>query len=93
MSLRPRSIVAYSCIGHLYAHFFMAFYFVAVLDLEKQWGMPYADLVELWTLGAVLVGLGALPAGWIADRWSAPRMMAVMFFGLGTSAWLCSHAQ
>jgi len=85
--------ISFSCIGHLSAHYFMAFYFVAVLDLETDWGRPYADLVELWTLGAVLVGLGALPAGWIADRWSAPRMMVVMFFGLGASAWFSSHAQ
>ena len=85
--------IAFSCVGHFYAHYFMAFYFIVVLDLERDWGRPYADLVELWTLGAVLVGLGALPAGWIADRWSAPRMMAVMFVGLGTSAWLSGHAQ
>ncbi len=85
--------IGFSCIGHLYAHFFMAFYFLAVLDLEKDWSRPYAELVELWTLGAVLVGVGALPAGWLADRWSAPRMMALMFFGLGAASWLSSHAQ
>jgi len=39
-----------------------------VLAIEKEWGRSYADLIQLWTLGSFLMGLGALPAGWIADN-------------------------
>ena len=24
----------------------------------------------MWSLGALLVGLGAIPAGWLSDKWS-----------------------
>ena len=67
-----RVTLAFSCLGHAYMHLFTAFYFVIVLALEADWELPYHELIELWTLGALLVGLGAIPAGWLSDRWSAP---------------------
>lgn len=79
----------FSCLGHSYMHLFAAFYFVIVVTLEEAWVLPYADLLELWTLGALLIGLAALPAGWLADRWSAPGMMTVMFLGMGAASIFC----
>ena len=79
----------FSCLGHGYMHLFTSFYFVIVLALEEAWTLPYHELVELWTLGALLVGLGALPAGWLGDRWSASGMMVVYFVGLGAASILC----
>ena len=67
---------------------FTAFYFVIVLALEKDWQMPYHELLELWTLGALLVGVAALPAGWLGDKWSPSGMMVVFFIGMGA----CSMA-
>ena len=84
-----RLSLVFSCLGHAYMHVFTAFYFVIVLALEVDWGLPYHELIELWTLGALLVGLGALPAGWLADRWSASGMMVVFFLGLGLSGIVC----
>jgi FSR family fosmidomycin resistance protein-like MFS transporter len=40
----------------------------------------------LLTVGYVLFGVGALPAGWLGDRWSMVGMMLVFFFGLGASS-------
>lgn len=89
----PRLTLAFSCLGHAYMHMFAAFYFVIVLDLERAWGLPYHEVVGLWTVGALLVGLGALPAGWLGDRWSAPGMMVIMFVGMGACAMACGLAQ
>lgn len=79
----------FSCIGHFYVHLFTAFYFVIVLSLEQAWEVSYASLLELWTLGALMVGLAALPAGWLGDRWSASGMMVVFFIGLGGASIAC----
>ncbi len=84
-----RLSLLFSCLGHGYMHLFTSFYFVIVLALEQAWQLPYHELVGLWTLGAALVGIGALPAGWLADRWSAAGMMVVFFVGLGASSILC----
>jgi FSR family fosmidomycin resistance protein-like MFS transporter len=79
----------FAAIGHFYIHFFTSIYFVIVLALEKEWGQSYGELIGLWTAGSLLVGVGALPAGWLGDRWSARGMMAVFFVGIGAAAMLC----
>ncbi len=81
--------VTYAALGHLLMHMFAAFYFVIVLAIEDDWKLSYDELVNLWFLGSLLVGLGALPAGWISDRWSRSGMIAIMFIGLGISSLLC----
>ena len=85
-----RVTLVFSCLGHAYMHLFTAIYFVIVLALEADWDQPYYQLIELWTLGALLVGVGAIPAGWLSDHWSAAGMMIVMFVGLGLSGILCA---
>jgi MFS family permease len=84
-----RLSLVFSCLGHSYMHLFTAFYFVIVLTLEEVWTLPYHELIELWTLGALLVGIAALPAGWLGDRWSASGMMVIYFLGLGVAGILC----
>ena len=70
-------------------HMFAAFYFVIILTIETNWNASYDELIKLWTLGALLIGLGAIPFGWISDRWSRSSMMVIMFFGMGFSSILC----
>lgn len=83
---RGRATVAFSCLGHFYIHLCTAFYFVIVLTLEDVWRRPYHELIELWTLGSLLVGAAALPAGMLSDRIGAARMMVIYFLGMGLSA-------
>ncbi len=90
MRERPAHLpLVFSSLGHCYVHLFMAFYFVIVLALEEVWALPYHELIELWTLGSLMVGLAALPAGWLGDRRSASGMMVVYFLGLGASGIVC----
>ena len=67
-------------------HMFAAFYFVIVLTIEKEWNISYDQLIRLWTLGALLIGLGAIAFGWLCDRWSRSGMIAIFFIGVGVSA-------
>jgi len=78
-----RIAVVFSSLGHLYIHLCTAFYFVIVLALEEQWNLPYHELIELWTLGSLLVGVAALPAGLLSDRIGASIMMILFFVGMG----------
>lgn len=71
--------------GHGYTHLLTALYLTVVLALEKEWHLPYSDLIELWTVGALLMGLGAPLAGWLGDRWSTPGMMVVFYLGTGSA--------
>lgn len=82
-NMSKNAIQLYSALGHAYFHMFTAFYFVIVLTLEFEWRRPYHELLALWTPGALLVGVFAVAAGWLADRWSATGMLVVFFLGMG----------
>ena len=84
-----RLSLVFSCVGHAFMHLFAVYFFLVVLPLEQEWGLPYHELIELWTIGALLVGALALPAGWLGDRWSAPGMLVIFFLGLGGAALVC----
>jgi MFS family permease len=87
--LSARLSLIFSSLGHFYFHMFTAFYAVIVLRLEVEWGVGYNELLELWWLGSLLVGLAALPAGRLGDVWSVPGMMVIYFIGMGAAAILC----
>lgn len=81
-----RLSVGFAWAGHTLMHIVSALYLTVVLALEKEWALPYDDLIRLWTLGAALIGLGAPLAGWLSDRWSEAGMMAVFFWLTGAGA-------
>lgn len=78
-----RNALVFAAMAHGAMHLFAAYFFTIVLALERVWEMPYPDLIELWTPAALLIGLAALPMGWIADRWTRGGMIAVSFIGMG----------
>ena len=80
-------------IGHFLDHLFMLiFATVAALALHREWGVGYAELLAYATPGFFAFGAFALPAGWLADRWSRDGMMVVFFIGIGIVSILTSLA-
>lgn len=88
VSEQRQALVAtvFSNVGHSFSHMFTVLYATAVLYLPKVFDMPYGELLGLSSLGLVLFGVAALPAGWLGDRWSQIGMMVVYFFGIGAGA-------
>lgn len=80
-------------LGHFLDHLFMLiFASVAALRLSTEWGMSYAMLIPYATPGFAAFGICAIPAGWLADRWSREGMMVIFFIGIGASSILASMA-
>ncbi len=79
-------------LGHAYAHLFMLLYATVVLALEVESGRDYGELLLPATAGFVAFAAGTLPAGWLGDRWSRQRLLAVMFLGLGAASLLTALA-
>ena len=74
-------------VGHFLDHLFMLiFASVAALALTREWGVGYAELLAYATPGFFAFGIFALPAGWLADKWSRDGMMALFFVGIGLAA-------
>ncbi len=84
---RPSLNFLFLNVGHFLDHLFMLiFATVAALRLAEEWGMSYAALIPYATPGFVAFGVCAIPAGWIADKWSREGMMVVFFVGIGAGS-------
>lgn len=80
-------------VGHFYDHLFMLlFATVAALALSREWGLSYGELIAYATPSFVAFGVCALPAGWLADKWSREGMMAAFFLGVGVCSILTGFA-
>lgn len=76
----------YSNFAHILTHMVVILYATAVLHLPAEFGMSYGEMLGLASLGLILYGVAALPAGWLGDRWSQIGMMIVFFLGVGAAA-------
>jgi MFS family permease len=85
-------IQGFAGLAHSFAHLFVLLFATVVLVLEREWAMGYDELFALGIPMSVLFGAGALPAGWLGDRWSHTGMLAVYFFGLGAATMLTGFA-
>jgi MFS family permease len=80
-------------LGHFLDHYFMLiFATAAALRLATEWNMSYAELIPYATPGFIAFGVCAIPAGWIADKWSREGMIAIFFVGIGFSSALAGMA-
>ncbi|NIN75117.1 MAG: MFS transporter, partial [Xanthomonadales bacterium] len=58
-------------LGHFFDHLFILIYAtVAALALQSEFDLSYAQLIIYATPMFIAFGAFALPAGWLADRWS-----------------------
>jgi len=74
-------------VGHFLDHLMtLVFATVAALILAREWGLGYGELLTYATPGFFAFGVFALPAGWLADRWSREGMMCVFFIGIGLAS-------
>ena len=88
-----RSRFIFLNIGHAFDHLFMLLFPAAVVSMEGRFDGSYNELLLLATPGFVAFAAGAIPAGWLGDRWSRSGMMAIFFLGIGTAAILTGLAR
>jgi MFS family permease len=92
--MRERTHFLLLNVGHFMDHLFtLIFATVAALALHREWGLGYADLLKYATPGFFAFGVFALPAGWLADKWSRDGMISVFFIGIGSASILTGFAR
>ena len=73
--------------AHSFTHYGLLVLATAVLAMVQQeeagFGTEYGPILALGTGMFVLYGLGALPMGWLAERFGRKAMMAAFFLGSG----------
>jgi MFS family permease len=89
----PFPVLFFASAAHGMHHILLTLYLTLVLIITGEWHLPYNQLIGLWTMGAMLVGVGAPVAGWLADRIGETKVLVLCFLGLGVSGILCGLAQ
>lgn len=77
--------ISFLNLAHGLDHFVLLIYPTVVIGLELIYNRPYSELIALSSTTFLAFGVFALPAGWLADRWSRRNMMAAFYFGCGLS--------
>jgi MFS family permease len=80
-----RRVIAFINIAHVVVHMFVLLFPTALLGMGREFGRPYGEMIALSLGSFIAFGAGALPAGWLGDRWSQRNMMAVFFIGIGVA--------
>lgn len=70
-------------IGHFLDHYVLLIFPTAVLAIERDWQMSYAQALGLSSPMFIAFAVATLPAGWLGDRWSRGHMMSLFFLGCG----------
>lgn len=86
LTLQAKRDLLFLNIGHFADHYLMLIFPTAVLAMAANMGANYGDLLALTTGAFVAFGIGTVPAGWLADRWSKEGMIGVFFVGTGAAA-------
>ncbi len=82
----PRRLIGFLNLAHALDHMFMLIFPMAVLGMTATFDRPYAELLPLSLGGFIAFGAGALPAGWLGDRWRRHKMVVVFFIGTGRAS-------
>lgn len=87
-----RNVLVLTGVGHFSTHFFELMFPTLAVSLALQARVPLEEVLGWSFLGYLLFGLGALPAGLLADRVGSRLLLIVALFGLGVGALAASEA-
>ena len=85
--------IGFASAGHTLCHLLVVLFPTVLLALEVEMELSYKELAALAVPAAFLFGAGALPAGWLGDKWSKTRLLEIFFYGTGAFTILTGFSQ
>jgi MFS family permease len=80
-------------LSHATNHFGMLIFPAVLLLVQREFGIGYSSLGILASGGLLCYGIGALPAGILADRFGGERILAIWLFGGSLACLLIARAE
>ncbi|SMO59959.1 MFS transporter [Halorubrum cibi] len=93
MNENGRSIVAFTMVSHAIVHTYELSIPILVVIWLSEFSVTTATIGTIVAVGYALFGIGALPSGILADRYSTKSMVLIGLAGMGASFLLLSAAQ
>ncbi|MDE0793402.1 MAG: MFS transporter [SAR324 cluster bacterium] len=85
--------IGFASVGHTLCHLLTLLFPTVLLVLEVEMNLSFKELAALAVPAAFLFGAGALPAGWLGDRWSKTRLLEIYFYGTGAFTIITGFAE
>jgi MFS family permease len=80
-------------LSHATNHFGMLIFPAVLLLVQREFGIGYSGLGLLASAGLLCYGIGALPAGLLADRFGGERILAIWLFGGSLACLVIARAE
>lgn len=77
---RERAILFFTCTAHALAHIYTLIHPSVLLAMAASFALNQEEFLRYATIGSVLFGVGALPAGWLSDRLGEKTLLVAFFF-------------
>ena len=78
-----KRILLFTCPCHFLTHLCILVFPAVTMPIVGSVGMPLESVVKISFLMYLFYGLGALPAGYIADRWQARKLLLAGVYAMG----------
>jgi MFS family permease len=88
-----RNVLILTGLGHFSTHFFELMFPTLAVALAAQHAVPLEQVLGWSFLGYLLFGLGALPAGVLADHVSGRTLLILAMFGLGVASLAAAESE
>ena len=76
--------IGFAPVEHTLCHILTLLFPTFLLVLEVEMDLRFKELAALAVPAAFLFGAGALPVGWLGDRWCKTRLLEIYFYGTGS---------
>jgi MFS family permease len=77
----------------MFSHYIMLIFPALVIPLQAEFQVDLSDIFALSFSGYLLYGLGALPAGYLTDRFGGRSILLICLIGCSIGAFCASYAQ
>ena len=88
-----RAILFFTCGAHTATHLYMLLFTAVLGPMAASFEMDVATFTQYAMISTVLFGLGAIPAGWLGDRYGEKRLLVAFFVLTGAGGLIVGLAQ
>ena len=74
-----RNIIFFTCIAHAMTHVYIHLFTAIQPEIQRDFGLDSRQLTELASISLYLFGIGAIPAGWLSDRYGEKPLLVGFF--------------
>jgi MFS family permease len=82
---KERQILFFTCVAHALTHVYIVIHQTLLTEMRDAFQLDAAQFARYATLCIAIFGYGALPAGWLGERFGEKRLL-VAFFWLTAAA-------